>query len=188
MPQLDQLFAKPGVPAFSGPQCWEGTVVHLDGSGTYIVIETFDGRLRWGPCQPPGAAVTVGDRVSVAMSQDGVLWLLGGAGGGVGDVGPPGPAGPPGPKGDPGADRPDGADRADPARKASPGRPARKARAARPAPPARPARRDRRATPARLAPPAPPASAMRRRPSAPCSRSPARPRCRPATSSAMARR
>jgi microcystin-dependent protein len=101
MPQLDQLFAKMGTPPFSGPQCWEGTVVATDGSGTYIVLETFDGRLRWGPCQPPGASVTVGQRVSVAMSQDGVLWLLGGAGGG-GAPGPPGPEGPMGPKGDTG--------------------------------------------------------------------------------------
>lgn len=103
MPHLDQLFARPGTPAFAGPQCWEGTVVNVDGAGAYVVLETFDGKLRWGPCQPPGAAVSVGDRVSVAMSQDGVLWLLGGAGGGSGgDVGPPGPEGPAGPKGDTG--------------------------------------------------------------------------------------
>ena len=107
MPQLDQLFARPGTPAFAGPQCWEGTVVKVDGSGTYVVLETFDGKLRWGPCQPAGAAVTVGDRVSVAMSQDGVLWLLGGGGGGSGDPGPPGPEGPPGPQGPTG---PKGAD------------------------------------------------------------------------------
>ena len=108
MPQLDQLFARPGAPAFAGPQCWEGTVVRVDGAGAYVVLESFDRRLRWGPCQPPGAAVSVGDRVSVAMSQDGVLWLLGGAGGGSGDVGPPGPEGPAGPKGDTGAAGPQG--------------------------------------------------------------------------------
>jgi Collagen triple helix repeat (20 copies) len=108
MPQLDQLFAKPGTPAFAGPQCWEGTVVRVDGAGAYVVLETFDGRLRWGPCQPPGASVSVGDRVSVAMSQDGVLWLLGGAGGGSGAPGPPGPEGPTGAKGDTGPAGPQG--------------------------------------------------------------------------------
>ena len=108
MPHLDQLFAKTSTPAFTGPQCWEGTVVRVDGAGAYVVLESFDPRLRWGPCQPPGAAVSPGDRVSVAMSQDGVLWLLGGAGGGSGDVGPVGPEGPQGPKGDTGPMGPQG--------------------------------------------------------------------------------
>lgn len=82
MPYLDQLFAPAQAPAFQAAQCWEGTVVSTD--PTYVVMESFSRTQRWGPCQPAGAAVAVGDRVSVAMSQQGVLWLLGGAGGGTG--------------------------------------------------------------------------------------------------------
>ena len=110
MPYLDQLFAKPTPPALGAAQCWEGTVVALGkGAGCYVVLESFDRQQRWGPCEPANATVTVGQRVSVAMSQDGQLWLLGGGGGGGGEMGPPGPEGPTGPKGDTGPAGPQGA-------------------------------------------------------------------------------
>ena len=100
MPQLDLLFerARTAPKAFDGAQCYEADVVTDNASGVYVVLPNFSRTLRWGPCQPPDAAVAVGDSVSVVISEDGVPWLVGAGGGGgePGPVGPQGPAGPPG--------------------------------------------------------------------------------------------
>lgn len=86
MPDLDQIFAKPGVPAFAGPQCWSAIVVALKGDGAYVVLPGFDRQLRWGPCLPADADVGVGDAVAVTQAEDGSLWLVG-VGGGDGSGG-----------------------------------------------------------------------------------------------------
>ena len=111
MPTLDQLFARPGVKAFAESQCYEATVQATGAKGVYVVLPGYDGHLRWGPCLPYGAAVTVGQRVSVVFSEDGTPWLVGisAGGGAVGPQGPPGPAGPTGPAGATGAAGPTGA-------------------------------------------------------------------------------
>lgn len=108
MPALDQLFAGKARPAFGGAQCWQAQIVAVNGNGIFVVIPSYDRQLRWGPCEPATAAVTVGDRLSVTMDEVGQLWLIGaGATGGDGD-GEPGPPGPTGPQGPPGAAGPAG--------------------------------------------------------------------------------
>ena len=82
MPALDQLFARADAPAFAGAQCWEAIVVATGSDGPTVVLPGYDRQLRWGPCMPADAAVGVGERVSVAMSEEGVPWLLGAGGGG----------------------------------------------------------------------------------------------------------
>jgi hypothetical protein len=107
MPLLDELFAGKQRPAFAQPQCFEAVVIATSALGCYVTLPAYDRHLRWGPCLPANAGVSVGDKVSVAQSETGQLWLMGGGGGGeIGPEGPPGPAGPPGP---PGPDAPSGA-------------------------------------------------------------------------------
>jgi hypothetical protein len=96
---LDQLFAKRGVPAFAGAQCWEAQVVAVNTNGIFVVLPNYDRQLRWGPCEPANATVSVGDHLSAMMSEDGTLWLTGAQGSGGGEPGPPGPTGPQGPPG-----------------------------------------------------------------------------------------
>jgi Collagen triple helix repeat (20 copies) len=106
--ELDQLFQRRGIPAFAGPHCWEATVVANGAAGIFVVIPNFDAHLTWGPCEPANANVSPGQRVSVAQSENGVLWLIGPGGGGGGEVGPPGPQGPTGPTGPAGPQGPQG--------------------------------------------------------------------------------
>lgn len=108
MPDLDQIFAKPGVPAFAGPQCWSGLVVAIKADGPYVVLPGFDRQLRWGPCLPTTAGVKIGDAVAVTQAEDGSLWLVGAGGSGDGQQGPPGPQGPAGPVGPAGPQGPKG--------------------------------------------------------------------------------
>lgn len=106
MPRLDELVAPAGGQPFNGSQCWAAEVIQVTDHGAYVVVPSYDRQLRWGPCHPPTAGVSQGDRVAIAISEQGEPWLLGGGGGGeVGPEGPPGPpgaTGPPGPKGDKG--------------------------------------------------------------------------------------
>ena len=50
--------------------------------GAYVVVPSYDRNLRWGPVHPLDAAVTVGQDVAIAISEQGEPWLLGGGGGG----------------------------------------------------------------------------------------------------------
>jgi hypothetical protein len=106
-PDLDQLFAarRPNVPEAMGrANVWEGRVARIDASGdVWVTVDGFDRLLKWGPCLPPGAGVSVGDVVPVAFSNRRRPWLLGGASAGGGQHGPPGPPGAPGAPGSPGA-------------------------------------------------------------------------------------
>lgn len=104
MPRLDELVAPAGGKPFAGAQCWAAEVIQAAASGAYVVVPSYDRNLRWGPCHPSTAAVAVGDRVAIAISEQGEPWLLGGGGGGgtsdlrgeveewIGGVGPPDPA------------------------------------------------------------------------------------------------
>jgi hypothetical protein len=67
-------------PAFGGAQCYEATVKRVTGRGAWVVIPAFDRKQLWGPCLPPDAAVSVGDKIAVAMSDQGVPWVVSGAG------------------------------------------------------------------------------------------------------------
>lgn len=109
MPTFDQLFDKPGIKAFGGAQCYEATVQAVGAKGVYVVLSSYDRHLRWGPCEPFNAPVTVGQAVSVTFSEGGTPWIVGYVtGGAVGPQGPPGPAGPTGPAGATGAPGPTG--------------------------------------------------------------------------------
>jgi hypothetical protein len=76
MPKLDQLFQKAGLRPYGEPQCYDARVVATD-PDVLVVLPNFDAHLRWGPCQPSGATVTVGQAVAVAISEAGTVWLLG---------------------------------------------------------------------------------------------------------------
>jgi hypothetical protein len=76
MPYLDQLFQKAAPRAYGEPQCYDAIVVATDPE-VLVVLPNFDPHLRWGPCQPAGAAVTVGRQVAVLISEAGTVWLLG---------------------------------------------------------------------------------------------------------------
>ena len=83
MPGLDQLFAPggPNVPAaMNGAQCFEAKVVQVNTRGVFVVIPGYDRNLRWGPCMPEDATATVGDRVTIAISNAGRPWLMGAGG------------------------------------------------------------------------------------------------------------
>ena len=83
MPDVAKLFApsSPNVPQTTGAQCFEADVVRSDDRGVYVVIPGFDKTLAWGPCLPAISTATVGDRVTVVMSNQGRPWLVGQGGG-----------------------------------------------------------------------------------------------------------
>ena len=81
MPALDQLFKQPTTPRSTGAQCYEADVKRVDSRGVYVTIPGWSKQLLWGPCMPPSAVATVGDRVTVAISNQGRPWLLGAGGG-----------------------------------------------------------------------------------------------------------
>lgn len=89
MPTLDQLFQKRGTPTFGAAQCFDALVVSKSAQGIFVVLPSYDRHLKWGPCQPASATVSVGDRVSVVISETGTVWLVGGGGGGSGSGGDP---------------------------------------------------------------------------------------------------
>ena len=92
MPDLDLLFSpsRPETPAaFGGSQAWEARVTRVDARGAFVTIPGFDRTLPWGPCLPAGANVTVGDQVTVVMSNRGRPWILGAGGSGGGSGGGP---------------------------------------------------------------------------------------------------
>ena len=107
MPALDQLFApaQASPPSFSTSQAWEARVSRVTGDGVFVIVEGFDSVLEWGPCLPASASASVGQHVTVVMSNRGRPWLMGGSGDGSG---PPGPVGPTGPVGPPGQTGPTG--------------------------------------------------------------------------------
>ena len=85
MPDLDQLLAPPPGPSAAGnAQCFEARVTRVTPRGCYVVIDGYARGLRWGPCLPADAAVDVGDRVTVQMSNRGRPWLMLGGGGPAG--------------------------------------------------------------------------------------------------------
>jgi len=94
MPDLDLLFApsRPETPqAFGNSQAWEARVNRVDARGVFVTIPGFDRKLQWGPCMPEGATASVGDQVTVVLSNRGRPWLLGvGGSGGGGGGGTPG--------------------------------------------------------------------------------------------------
>ena len=111
MPALDQLFAPAAAapPAFSTSQAWEARVSRMTADGVFVIVPGFDNQLEWGPCLPPGASVSVGQHVTVLMSNRGRPWLVGTGGGGEpGPIGPTGPIGPQGPAGPTGLQGPQG--------------------------------------------------------------------------------
>ena len=80
---LDQILTPPPVAsALGNSQCFEARVTRLTPRGAMVVIPGFSNGLRWGPCLPADAAVQVGDKVTVQMSNRGRPWLTGGGGGG----------------------------------------------------------------------------------------------------------
>lgn len=105
MPYIDELFKGRVPEAWGNAQCWEAEVVAVTATGTFVVLPRWDRKLRWGPIQPSHLSVSVGDKISVALSDAGIPWAIGGGATGGGEIGPPGPegpTGPQGPKGDPG--------------------------------------------------------------------------------------
>jgi len=116
MTDLDLLFApsRPDTaPVFSASQAWEAEVSRVTSSGVFVIVPGFDRNLEWGPCLPASATGTVGDQVTVVMSNRGRPWLVGagnatGGGGQPGPQGPPGATGPAGPAGPTGSQGPPG--------------------------------------------------------------------------------
>ena len=82
MPRLDELVTPAGARPFNGSQCWGAEVIQVNDTGAYVVVPSYDRQLRWGPVHPFEAAVTVGQSVAIAISEQGEPWLLGGGGGG----------------------------------------------------------------------------------------------------------
>lgn len=80
MPDLDQVLGAPAITAAGNAQCFEARVTRLTPRGAMVVIPGYSRELRWGPCLPADAAVQVGDKVIVQMSNRGRPWLtVGGA-------------------------------------------------------------------------------------------------------------
>ena len=82
MPDLDQVLGASAITAAGNAQCYEARVTRLTPRGAMVVIPGYSRELRWGPCLPADAAVQVGDKVIVQMSNRGRPWLTGGGGGG----------------------------------------------------------------------------------------------------------
>jgi microcystin-dependent protein len=117
-PDPADVFAPPraDVPAaFGRASVWEARVAKITTRGVFVTVAGYDRLLEWGPCYPPEAGVSIGDDVTVALSNRRRPWLVGGTGTGErGPMGPPGergatgPMGLPGPVGPPGFSGPPG--------------------------------------------------------------------------------
>jgi hypothetical protein len=108
MPQLDLLIPPRGLQPFGDASCADAEVVAVTPQGAYVVLPGYDRWLRWGPCEPSDAVVSVGETVAVIFTNTGAPYLIGAGGGGGGEPGPAGQEGPPGPKGATGAEGPPG--------------------------------------------------------------------------------
>lgn len=86
MPSLADIVTPAGAKVLGSAQCWAAEVIQVTAAGAYVVVPSYDRNLRWGPCHPASAGVKVGDKVALAISEQGEPWLLGGGGGGGGDT------------------------------------------------------------------------------------------------------
>ena len=110
MPTLDQLFRPTDrgsqAQSLGNAQCYEAEVVAITDKGTFVILPGYDRTLKWGPVMPEHVSVSVGDRISVTLSDKGIPWAIGGRA--TGEPGPAGPPGATGPKGDTGPAGPTG--------------------------------------------------------------------------------
>jgi microcystin-dependent protein len=105
-PDPADVFAPPraDVPAaFGRGQVWEARVAKINARGVFVTVAGYDRMLEWGPCYPAEAGVSIGDAVTVALSNRRRPWLVGGTSAGErGPMGPPGETGATGPRGEQG--------------------------------------------------------------------------------------